>query len=959
MKRNTQMKSLFLLFLLTLTLCFTFAEPVSAASKPMSVTSCSLNKSGKKLTVKAKVVDKTSATKKKLYLIGINAYNSESKDYKTTPLASAKVKRGKVSFSVKYKSSMLYKKFAVAYKVKGKYRILSDCWYITNPEVLATYTGSGPKTTSKKGLQVEELSEAVELGTQHAVINWTMDSLLTTKSSSNRTAYKYRGKTYYFDTTELETYDNLVSSYNAAGARVTIILLLRNNDSTATASMRYNGPDTALFSCFKTTTGKGCRTFEATMTFLAKRYGVKGRLVSGWILGNEVDSPGVWNYTGGKSLSNCMKEYARAFRICYNAVKSVNKNAKVYISLDYNWSLDADLSGNSYFSAKSTLDTFYKKINAQGKIPFQIAYHAYPQGLVDPVFWDDSMAWDSTDSTLITMKNIQVLTNYVKKNFGKAYTIMLSEQSFNSTSGEETQAAAYAYAYYICDSNSMIESFIYGRQIDNSLEFASNCYWGLSDVNHEKRLIWDVFQYIDTKYSLKFTEPYLKYTNLSSWNQISGFKRSKYKKLGSPLTKVKFGSLYSDSASSATMFWYKVDQCDGYEIYRDGVKVKTVKDASNIGYRNKKLTSGETYSYKIRAFKYAPSPTNVNKKVKIYGSFSKKKKVTISTAQVTWSDPACSVSGNEITLHWKKQKNVSGYEVCRSTSYDGKYKRIATTTSATYTDTTTSSGKIYYYKVRAYITKGGKNYYGSYSGFAGAQADIKLDVTVSDNTVSLSWQSWPDAEGYRIFATSSDDNTYKKLKTTTSLSYDTKKYVDASGNKVAFTAGETYLFRVRAYMSDGSLSPYSNVVTLQIPSTYGKTAKSKKAAEDTEELEPTEATETIEGTESIEDTESTEGTETIEDTESTENIENTEATETTEATESTEGTESIENTENTEDTDTTENTETTESTETTENTETTKSTETTDATEATESVENTETTKSTEHMESADATETM
>lgn len=39
MKRNTQMKHLFLLFLLTLTLCFTFAEPVSAASKPMSVTS--------------------------------------------------------------------------------------------------------------------------------------------------------------------------------------------------------------------------------------------------------------------------------------------------------------------------------------------------------------------------------------------------------------------------------------------------------------------------------------------------------------------------------------------------------------------------------------------------------------------------------------------------------------------------------------------------------------------------------------------------------------------------------------------------------------------------------------------------------------------------------------------------------------------------------------------------------
>ena len=932
MRRNTQMKHLFLLFLLTLTLCFTFTEPVSAASKPMSVTSCSLNKSGKKLTVKAKVVDKTSATKKKLYLIGLNAYNSESKNIKTTPLASAKVKHGKISFSVKYKSSMLYSKFAVACKVKGKYRILSDCWYITNPEVLATYTGSGPKTTSKKGLQVEELSEAIDLGTQHAVINWTMDSLLTTDTTDS-TAYKYRGKTYYFSNWELQTYDNLISAYNAAGAKVTIILLLRNNNSAATASMRYNGPDSALFSHFKTSSAKGCRTFEAVMSFLATHYGSEGRLVSGWILGNEVDSPGVWNYTGGKSLSDCMTEYARSFRICYNAVKSVNKNAKVYISLDYNWNLDADLSGNSYFPAKSTLDTFYKKINAQGKIPFQIAYHAYPQGLVDPVFWDDSLAWASTDSTLITLKNIQVLTNYVKQNFGREYTVMLSEQSLNSTRGEQIQAAAYAYAYYICDSNSMIESFIYGRQIDNSLEFASNCYWGLSDANHQKRLIWDVFQYIDTKYSLKFTEPYLKYTNLTSWDQISGFKRAKYKKLNSPLTKVKFGSLYSDSTSSATMFWHKVTQCDGYEIYRDGKKIKTVKDASNIGFCNKKLTAGKTYTYKIRAFKYAPSPKNVNKKIKIYGSFSKEKKVTVSTAQVTWSGTAYSVSGNEITLYWEKQKKVSGYEICRSDTHDGKYKRIATATSATYTDTTAVSGNIYYYKVRAYVTKDGTNYYGSYSNTISAQANIQLAVTVSDNTVSLNWQSWPDAEGYRVYATSDEENAYKKLKTTTSLSFDTKKYVDASGNKVAFTAGKTYLFRVHAYMSDGSLSPYSNVVTLQIPSTYGKTVKSKKAAEDTEELEPTEATETIESTK---DTESTEGTEAIE------NTENTEGTEAIEDTESAEGTESIENTENTETTENTEDTETIETTETTEVTETT---------EATESIENTENTETTERTD--------
>ena len=61
------------------------------------------------------------------------------------------------------------------------------------------------------------------------------------------------------------------------------------------------------------------------MTYLAMRYGTKENLVCGWILGNEVNSAAIWNYGGGKSLDAYMANYARAFRICYNAVRSVTK----------------------------------------------------------------------------------------------------------------------------------------------------------------------------------------------------------------------------------------------------------------------------------------------------------------------------------------------------------------------------------------------------------------------------------------------------------------------------------------------------------------------------------------------------------------------------------------------------------------------------------------------------------
>lgn len=207
-----------------------------------------------------------------------------------------------------------------------------------------------------------------------------------------------------------------------------------------------------------------------------------------------------------KSLSAYMDDYARAFRIAYNATKSVSSHSKVYISLDYNWNQDVDGGGNSFFSTKNTLDTFYSKLKAQGKICPNIAYHAYSQGLVEPKFWDDSLAGSGVDSTIITMKNISVLTEYVKKKIGKDATIMLAEQAFNSTQGEELQAATYAYAYYISEGNKMIESFIYARDTEPQSDVDQGFYWGLRDSNGRERKVYNTFKVIDSKESLDKTK---------------------------------------------------------------------------------------------------------------------------------------------------------------------------------------------------------------------------------------------------------------------------------------------------------------------------------------------------------------------------------------------------------------------------------------------------------------------
>lgn len=67
------------------------------------------------------------------------------------------------------------------------------------------------------------------------------------------------------------------------------------------------------------------------------------------------------------------------------------------------------------------------------------------------------------------------------------------------------------------------------------------------------------------------------------------------------------------------------------------------------------------------------------------------------------------------TVSWKKVSGATGYQVSRATSKTGTYKTVKTTTSLKFTNTSLTSKKTYYYKVRAYKTINGVKYYGKWS----------------------------------------------------------------------------------------------------------------------------------------------------------------------------------------------------------------------------------------------------
>lgn len=71
-----------------------------------------------------------------------------------------------------------------------------------------------------------------------------------------------------------------------------------------------------------------------------------------------------------------------------------------------------------------------------------------------------------------------------------------------------------------------------------------------------------------------------------------------------------------------------------------------------------------------------------------------------------------------VTVKYKKVKDVSGYQIYRASSRNGKYSKVASRAQkykGTYTNTGLKGSKTYYYKIRTYKTVSGKKIYSGFS----------------------------------------------------------------------------------------------------------------------------------------------------------------------------------------------------------------------------------------------------
>ena len=256
----------------------------------------------------------------------------------------------------------------------------------------------------------------------------------------------------------------------------------------------------------------------------------------------------------------------------------------------------------------------------------------------------------------------------------------------------------------------------------------------------------------------------------------------KVKKLEAP--KITGGNRAADGKPRLT--WKSVDGAVKYEIYRSSTKNGTYKKiytTKNTYFNNSSVPAGTMYYYKVKS-------------VDAKGKLSAYSNVVSRTCDLP--RPVVKISGisdtGKIKLTWQAVDGAVKYEIYRSTSKNGTYKKVFTTTNTSYTNTGAKAGTTYYYKVKALHTKSAAD--SAFSEIKSRTCDLaRPEITVKLNASGKPRISWKKVEGaakYEVWRATSKNGTYTKLVTTKNLYQVNKNAV----------AGKTYYYKVKAIHSN-------------------------------------------------------------------------------------------------------------------------------------------------------------
>jgi len=244
--------------------------------------------------------------------------------------------------------------------------------------------------------------------------------------------------------------------------------------------------------------------------------------------------------------------------------------------------------------------------------------------------------------------------------------------------------------------------------------------------------------------------------------------------------------------------WNAVTGAVSYKVYRATSSTgsySVVKTTTSLSYINTGAVAGKTYYYKVCAIDVDGNPGTFSAVVTRTCDYPRPTNVKVSGVSSTGK--------NKIT--WDAVEGATKYKVYRSTSADGEYTLMKTTTSLSYVNSSAVAGTKYYYKVKACGSKSAAD--SAYSSYVARTAHyarpvVSVSGEASTGKNKLSWNAVDGATSYEVYVATSKDGVYKLTATVKTTSY----------THSAAVAGVKYYYKVKALganaTAESALSSY-------------------------------------------------------------------------------------------------------------------------------------------------------
>lgn len=418
--------------------------------------------------------------------------------------------------------------------------------------------------TNLKGVQGTEVTEKngismlKEMNIHQAMLNVDLAGIIDTTHTG--TPYVYKGKTYYFNEAEgspLKVTLERVRQYREQDVSWTFCLVMSDNHTDEIHNLMYNYEPGKVYYALNVLDPDAADQIAATLHFMANRFGYSDTFVQNWRVGNEVNTTHDYNYSGagtdGHPLESTLLDLAvKSYDLMYEALQDENPYAKAFVSVIHDWTSD---NGGQCIPTKDFIDQFAARVSDKN---WNVDFHAYPPQMHEQVWTKNSAAYLSHDvkTPFVCGANLEILTDYIKNNYGSNHRIILSEQSFDSTYGQEEQAAMIAYTYYAAVRSGMVDAVTFTTWQDTNSIYHDFYNMGFLDINGNKKSSFDVFKYMNTDQKGTYVDPYLE--KLSAWT-------------GRTISLWEDDILYKAPQTNVTLseasLYYPEDQQDGKSVY--------------------------------------------------------------------------------------------------------------------------------------------------------------------------------------------------------------------------------------------------------------------------------------------------------------------------------------------------------------------------------------------------------